>query len=147
MRFHHRCVKHMDLLGELRGGRAARTKEAIAVAKRAAHGVWMTATNPERRERLLEGFGLDWCIVELPEASREADTRLGPASLHQLQPFCEPSNEVGRINRECGGHPAAAADANAHLYAPMTELIECANALGKVDWTVQWADDDSAPQP
>src|ERR1700730_15138201 len=137
-------AKRADLQGKLCCGRTTGTKEAVAVAQRTAHRCRMMATDPERRVRLLEGFGLHHGTLELPEATAEGDARLGPAGLHQLQSFREASDEAGRINLEGGEHSPPSSGSNTDLEAPTTELIERADALGEVDRIVQWAAGDGA---
>src|SRR5258708_20890108 len=65
----------MDLLGELRCGRTAGTKEAVAVAERTAHRCRVIATDPERRGRVLGGVWLPRSALGLPQAAAGVDAR------------------------------------------------------------------------
>jgi len=95
----------------------------------------------------LEGFGFERCPVELIDPAGEGDARLGPARLHEPDPFREASDEVGWIHLEGGEHSSSSSDAQTDLEAPATELIERTDSFGEVDGIVQGADEDGTAQP
>ena len=107
----------------------------------------MVAAEPQRRMRFLDGLGLHRRVLELEELAVQADSLLGPQSLHHPEPLGEAGGAARRGQSEGRVDPRIAAEADTEIDPPAAQLIEGRDALGEVDRAPQRGQEHGGPEP